>query len=103
VPSLLPLALFVTILQAPSPGPRTPAEATVHARSVLASLTGQEFSALEEQFTDKMKTVPPLAALQASWTTLPRQAGAYKGRGTDARVREVSRSVIRRGRETGCR
>jgi uncharacterized protein len=87
---ILPLALLVTILQAPSSVQRTPAEATAHARIVLAWLAQQEFSRLEEQFTDRMKSALPAEALQATWTTLLRQAGAYKSCGADARVRAIS-------------
>jgi dienelactone hydrolase len=91
MPSLvLPLALFVTILQASAPVQRTPAEAMAHARTVLAWLAGQEFSKLEEQFTDRMKSALPTEALQATWTTLLRQAGAYKSCGANARVVAIS-------------
>jgi dienelactone hydrolase len=91
MPSLvLPLALFVTILQAPAPVQRTPAEAMAHARTVLAWLAGQEFSKLEEQFTDRMKSALPTEAMQARWTALLRQAGAYKSCGADARVIAIS-------------
>lgn len=82
--------LFVTILQAPSSVQRTPAEAIAHAQTVLASLVRQEFSKLEEEFTDRMKSALPPEALRATWTTLLRQAGAYKSCGTDARVRVIA-------------
>jgi hypothetical protein len=39
---VLPLALFVTILQPPWSAQRAPAEATAYARTVLASLAQQE-------------------------------------------------------------
>lgn len=80
------LALLVTILQVPAPPQRTPADVTAHARTVLTWLTGQEFSKVEDQFTDKMKTALPLEALQLRWTTLLRQAGAYKSCAPDARL-----------------
>jgi dienelactone hydrolase len=87
---ILTAGLFVTILQAPSSVQRTPADATAHARTVLAWLAGQEFSKLEEQFTDQMKSALPPEALQAAWTALLRQAGAYQSCGADARVRTIS-------------
>jgi uncharacterized protein len=91
MPSLAPiLALLLTILPLTSSVQRTSAEATAHAQTVLAWLTAQEFSKVEDQFTDKMKAALPLEALQASWTNLLRQAGVFKRCSADARVRVIS-------------
>jgi dienelactone hydrolase len=87
MPLLVPaLALLVTILGVPSPDQRTPDEATAHARTVLGWLSGQEFSKVEEQFTDRMKSALPAEALRAMWTNLLQRAGALKRCGTDAKV-----------------
>jgi len=91
MPLLVPaLALLVTILGLPSPDQRTPDEATAHARTVLGWLSGQEFSKVEEQFTDRMKSALPVEALRATWTNLLQRAGAFKHCGTDARVVVIS-------------
>jgi dienelactone hydrolase len=82
---VLPLMLFVTI-QTPTSPQRTPADAIARARTALAWLTQQEIARLEEQFTDKMKAALPPAALQATWSGLLRQAGAYKSCSADSRV-----------------
>jgi uncharacterized protein len=82
--------LFVTIPQAPSSAPRAPEAATAHARTVLGWLTGQEFSRIEEQFTDQMKAALPPGRMQATWTVLLSQVGAYKNCGAAPRVRAIA-------------
>ena len=91
MPSLvLACLLFVTISQAPSSTPRAPEDVTAHARTVLGWLTGQEFSKLEAQFTDQMKAALPTEKLQATWTGLLSQVGAYKNCGAAPRVRAIA-------------
>ena len=91
MPSLvLACLLFVTISQAPSSTPRALEDVTVHARTVLGWLTGQEFSKLEEQFTDQMKAALPAEKLQATWSGLLGQVGAYKNCGAAPRVRAIA-------------
>jgi uncharacterized protein len=87
---VLASVLFVTIPQAPPAAPQAPESVTVRARSVLAWLTGQEFSKLEEQFTDQMKAALPPEKMQATWTALLGQVGAYKNCGAEPRVRAIA-------------
>ena len=91
MPSLvLAWLLFVTIPQAPSSAAPALESVTVHARTVLAWLAEKQFSKLEEQFTEPMKVALPLEKLQATWSGLLIQAGAYKSCSAEPRVRAIA-------------
>jgi dienelactone hydrolase len=83
-----PLVL-ATMLQAPVPAQRSSPDVVPQARGILTALVAGDFATVEKQFTNDMKAALPAGALAAMWTKLLNQTGAYKGCGTDARVRRI--------------
>lgn len=74
---LLVLVTFSSILQAPSPAD----DPAARAQAVLAALAAKEFTRIEPQFTDQVKAALPPGGLEAAWTRLIAQAGAFRGCG----------------------
>ena len=80
--------LLLTILQSPQGPP--PADATAHARAVLAAIVADEFTKVEDEFTADMKAALPSGRLAAMWTLLQVQAGAYRSCGSNVRVVKIA-------------
>jgi uncharacterized protein len=80
---------FVTILHA-QPSQSAAPDPAARARAVLAAIAAKEFAKVEEQFDDKMKGALPPGRLEAFWTTLQGQAGAFKACDTESRVRTIA-------------
>jgi dienelactone hydrolase len=82
--------LFVTSLQSASAAEQAQSKVVAQARAVLAAIVTNEFTKVEEQFTDDMKAALPPGRLAAMWTTLLNQVGAYNSCGMDPRVRSIA-------------
>ena len=65
-------------------------EVAAHAGQVIALLSEQKFAAVEAQFTEQMTAALPAGRLEATWTALAGQVGAFKGCGSDVRVRAIA-------------
>src|SRR5215470_922328 len=83
---VLASVLFVTNLQAQPPAAQAAPDVVPHARAIVASLTAREFSKVEAEFDDKVKAALPPGRLEALWTGLLDQVGAYKSCSPDSRV-----------------
>jgi alpha-beta hydrolase superfamily lysophospholipase len=70
---------FVTIAGA-AQGQPVADNPAAHAQAVLEALGQRDFARVESQLTDKMKAALP-NGLEPSWTTLTKQAGAFKSCG----------------------
>lgn len=67
--------MFVTIL-----GAVQPADLAARAEAVFALVLAKNFAAVEAQFNEKMKAALPPGRLEAGWTTVLTQAGAFQRR-----------------------
>ena len=81
--------ILATMLQAQIPAQRSSPDVVPQTRGILAAIVAGDFAIVEKQFTDDMKAALPPGALAAMWAKLLNQAGAYKGCGTDPRVRRI--------------
>jgi alpha-beta hydrolase superfamily lysophospholipase len=71
----------MTDLVLPQATPSAP-DPALRAQAVLVALAARDFASIEAQFTDRMKAALPAGGLEASWTRLLAQAGAFKTCGT---------------------
>jgi dienelactone hydrolase len=76
-----PVAIVAALLQPP--------DVVSQAQAALAAIAANEFTKVEQQFTDEMKAALPPGRLQSMWMTLLIQAGAHKSCATDPRVRRI--------------
>lgn len=81
--------IVAMLLQSSLPSGQPSPDVVLLSRSVLAAIVATEFSKVEEQFTDAMKTALPPDRLAATWATLLNQVGPYKSCGSDPRVRRI--------------
>lgn len=90
---MIALLLAVSLAaQAQAPPPQ--ADAAARAEAVVKQLAAGEFSAIEAQFTDKMKAALPPGRLATTWGTLITQVGALKAQ---VRSREQDIGGMRMG------
>ena len=87
---LTAVLVLLRLVQLPAAPQQPPPDLIAHAQAILALIVAQEFPKVEEQFTSEMKTALPPGRLQASWTALMNQVGAYKRCGSDVRVRSIA-------------
>jgi uncharacterized protein len=80
---------FVTIAQAQA-APQPAVDQKPHAAAIIAAIVARDFPKIEEQFNEPMKTAWPPGRLAAAWEGLLAQAGAFKGCGSDVRVRVIA-------------
>jgi len=81
--------VFVTFLPGQSPAQPGEADALARAREVLAAIAAKDFSKIEQQFDDKVKAALPPGRLEALWTGLQIQLGAFKQCAGEPRVRTI--------------
>ena len=82
--------LFVTNWQDAGARAQGTVDLKAHAAALVASLLAKDFSAVEEQFDDKMKAAWPPGRLAANWEARLGQVGAFARCGTDVRVRNIA-------------
>jgi hypothetical protein len=68
----------------------TQPDVAARARDVIGFLSAGKFAELEAQFTDQMTAALPAGRMEATWTTLVAQAGAFKGCGSEPRIRSIA-------------
>ena len=81
--------VFVTFLPGQSPAQPGEADALARAREVLAAIAAKDFSKVEQQFDEKVKAALPPGRLEALWTGLQIQLGAFKQCAGEPRVRTI--------------